>query len=188
MNNKSLIVALLIISILILVSCTSGTKAPASGFIGGKEGINAILNIDSTSGESKVFDKGVDPFKISLNLQNKGEEDVKSGSLLVTLDGINFQAFQIRDPTQKNSIPLPGLRREAGKVTPAAQSVMQFDANYAPDEDADRIIDLSANICYQYRTTSRVSNLCLRKRITGPITDATCMMDETKVVEKALTL
>lgn len=184
-KNKVIIITLILLSLFILVACKSTSKTSASGFIGGKEGLSASLGIESTAGNNKVFDAGVDPFKIDVTLQNRGEHEVAENDIVVTLDGINFNAFQIRDPTQRNTLPLPPLRREAGKVTSPSQIILQYDANYKPDEDADRTVNLAANVCYKYETTSRVKNLCLRKRITGPAGNATCKVDETKPAENS---
>ena len=134
--KKTILIAIILVSIF-LVACTSGgtSKTTASGFIGGKEGLSTTLTIDSTSGGNKIFDNGVDPFKINVNLQNKGEHEVKESEVLITLDGVNFNAFQIRDPSQRSILPLSGLRKEAGKVTAPAQTIVEFDANYKPNEE-----------------------------------------------------
>lgn len=183
--KKQILVFILILSLLVLAACKSGPRTSATGFIGGKEGLSPSLSIESTSGGNKVFDAGVDPFKIDVTLQNKGEDDVAENEALVTLDGINFNAFQIRDQTQRNTLPLPGLRREAGQVTSPSQVILQYDANYKPNEDADRTVGLAANICYKYQTISRIKDLCLRKRITGPSSNASCNIDETKLAENS---
>ncbi len=185
MKNKSFIFAILIISLLFLAACKSAPKATATGFIGGSDGLTATIAIESTSGGNKVYDSNVDPFKIDVTLQNKGEYDVKESEALVTLDGINFNAFQIRDPTQRNTLPLLGLRRDSGRITNPTQTIIQYDANYQPDEDADRNVAIAANFCYKYETISRVSDLCLRKQITGPQGNATCKVDESKLAENS---
>ncbi len=184
--KKSLIIIIFLLSVLVLASCTTNNKkTPSSGFIGGKDGVTATLTIDSTSGANKVYDNGVDPFKINVNLQNKGEHSIEPNDILITLDGINFNAFQIRDQTQGNTLPMPGLRREANQITSPSQIILQYDANYKPREDADRPVDVSANVCYKYKTISRVKDLCLRKRITGPSGNTSCKVDETKLVENS---
>jgi hypothetical protein len=176
---------ILLVSLFLLTACSQTSKTPTSGFIGGKEGIVAVLSVVSTAGNNNIFDNGVDPFKVQVDLQNKGEYDIKNNELLVTLDGINFNAFQIKDASQKNTIPLPGLRREAGKATPPSQAIIQYDANYKPNEDADRSVDLAANVCYKYQTIARVIDLCLRKRVTGPITTPVCNIEGTKTPESS---
>ncbi len=184
--KKQILIFILILSILfILVACKSSPKVSSTSFIGGKEGVSASLAIESTAGGNKIFDGGVDPFKIDVTLQNLGEHEVAENEALITLDGINFNAYQIRDPTQKNTVPLSKKRKEAGRVTTPAQTIVQYDANYKPDEDADRTVNFAANICYKYKTTSRVQDLCLRKRITGPSGNATCNVEETKGVENS---
>src|SRR3989338_2907468 len=100
MKKINFAITILILSLLILSACTGGNKnAPQGSFIGGKEGVSAAISIESTSGGNVIFDNNVDPFRIIINLQNKGEDEVAEGEALVTLDGINFNAFQIVDPT-----------------------------------------------------------------------------------------
>src|SRR3989344_1422755 len=186
MNKKTIIISILIISLLLLSACKTKAKTPSAGFIGGKLGLVGSLVIESTSGGNKVFDSGIDLFKIDLTLENKGEDDIAEGEVLVTLDGINFDAFQLTDPTQSNTLPLLGLKREAGGITNPSQIIIQYDANYEPDEDADRNVVLGANICYAYETISRVADLCLKNRVTGPSgVNALCKIDETKQAENS---
>lgn len=185
--KKQILITTLILSLFVLFSCTGGgsTGTSGSGFIGGSEGLSATLSIDSASGGNEVYDNNVDPFKINVNLKNNGEYDVAENTVVITLDGVNFNAFQIRDPTQRNTLPLPGLERQAEGVTDPTQAIVQYDANYRPDEDADRTITLASNICYQYRTVSRVQDLCLRKTITGPSNNASCQVTGIKTAENS---
>ncbi|MBS3168762.1 hypothetical protein J4216_06555 [Candidatus Woesearchaeota archaeon] len=187
MKIKSLITIFTLSLLLILSSCTGsgGKKVSGTGFIGGQEGITSSIEIQSTTGGNQIFDKNIDPFKIQINLQNKGEDDVETNEILVSLDGINFNAFQINPSTKSSSIPLKGIRKEAGKVTDPTQTIIQFDANYKPDEAADTSKELSANICYKYQTKSRVEDLCLRKKITGPTQSSDCKVDEVKTAQNS---
>lgn len=185
MKKLIIIITILILSLLLLSACGTKKKTQTTGFIGGSEGINAEITIDSSSGGNKVYDGGVDLFKIDINLENKGEFTVEEGKILITLDGISFDAFSISEPTRTNELPLLGLRKEAGGVTEATQTVVQYDANYKPDAEADRNVDLAANFCYQYQTISRVSDLCLKKRVTGPSTNTVCSVDEEKTAENS---
>ncbi|HLC58264.1 MAG TPA: hypothetical protein VJI68_00215 [Candidatus Nanoarchaeia archaeon] len=185
---KKITIAFLVLMCLLLVlSGCKGNKTPknTTGFIGGTEGISSQITIESTSGNNNVFDNGVDPFYIDVTLENKGEDEAAEGEVLVTLDNINFNAFQIQDPTKRNDISLSGLRKEGGKTTDAAQTIVRFNANYKPDEVADRTVSLSVNSCYKYQTISRVKDLCLRKKITSPGTTDTCKVDEAKIAENS---
>ncbi|GEM_PF-1237116 len=186
--KKINIIIILSISLILLVSCTTGgknTKTSASGFIGGTEGISSSISIVSTSGDNKVYDSGNDPFKIQIKLENKGEHEVKENEVLVTLDAINFIAYQIKDVTQPSPLILQGLRKEGTKTTSPTQAVVLFDANYKPVIDADTSATIAANICYKYQTLSVVKDLCVRKKITGPSTSTTCKVEETKQPENS---
>ena len=183
--NKKLLFSFLLLSIILLSACKGGNnKVPATGFIGGKEGVVSKVNIESSSGANTVLDGDHETFNINVNLENKGEYTVEKGEVMVTLDGINYQAFQIQDPTKFNEIPLDKLRKENNKLTTPVQTVVQFDARYKPDEDADRSVDLAANVCYKYETITRVKDLCLRKKVTG-ISSTACKVDETKLSENS---
>ncbi|MBI2148405.1 hypothetical protein HYU23_01895 [Candidatus Woesearchaeota archaeon] len=186
MRKKVLIFILVLL--VILTACKGGAdskKTQAGGFIGTKEGLVSTMNIDSASGGNKVLDAGVESFRILVNVQNKGEHSIPENDVMVTLDGINLQAFQIKNPTQRNTIPLSAIRREAGKVTTPAQIPIVYDANYLSDEDADRTTTIGANVCYKYETISRIKNLCLRKKITGAVSATACKIDEVKLSESS---
>ncbi len=183
--KKFIIVIAILVLALLLVSCSGKKKTTSSGFIGGSEGLSGALTIESASGDNKIFDGNSDPFKIDITLENKGEDDVAEGEVLVTLDRIPFNAFGISNPTKSNDIPLVGIKREGDSTTSASQVVVQYDAIYQSNEDADRNQDLAANFCYKYKTISRVSNLCLKNKVTGPTTGEACKVDETKTAENS---
>jgi len=182
---KKLLLSILLISLLLVAACTTGTKkTPTSGFVGGKDGIVSKITVESSSDNNQVLDDNKETFNINVNLENKGEYSVKEGEAMVTLDGINYNAFQIPNPTKLNEVPLEKLRKEADKVSAASQTIIQYDARYLPNEDADRTLDLAANVCYKYETISRVKDLCLRKQVTG-VPSTTCKVDEAKVSENS---
>ncbi len=186
MKKKLIIFSVILISLLLLSACDSGKKKKTgTGFIGGSEGISAELSVESTSGGNRVFDAGVDPFRILVTLQNNGEHDVTEGNAFVTLSGVSFDAFSIKNPTNSLEIPLLGLRKEGTGITEPIQSVILYDANYKPDAEADRPVDLVADYCYEYQTISRVSDLCLKKRVTGPSPDSICNVDGERVAENS---
>ncbi len=172
--------------VLVLAACTGGgSKTTSGGFVGGKIGVSTTLTIDSTSGGNKVLDSGNENFRILVNLQNQGEHTIGENYVLVTLNGVNFDAFSIANPTQTNILPLPGIRLEAGKKTTPAQIIIPYNANYKTKEDADRTITLTGDVCYAYETVSRVKNLCLRKQITSLGGTGACKVEETKLAENS---
>ena len=137
--DKRVLIFVLLFSLLLISACTGGTKKTTSaGFVGGKDGIVSKIAVESSSGANSVLDNDLESFNIDITLENKGEYTVKEGEAMVTLDGINYNAFQLASPTKTNEVPLEKLRKEADKVTPASQTIIQFIAKYKPDEDADR--------------------------------------------------
>lgn len=183
MNKRVLL--LILLSLVLLSACKGGgSKAPASGFIGGKEGVVSKIAVESSSSANTVLDNDLETFNIDITLENKGEYAIKESEAMVTLDGINYNAFQIANPTKLNEVPLEKLRKEADKVTSAFQNIIQYEARYKPDEDADRTLDIAANVCYKYQTISRVKDLCLKKKVTGP-SSAVCKVDEPKLQENS---
>lgn len=179
MKKTALIFTIIILSVLLLASCKGKDKSQATGFIGGQEGLKASIAIESTSGGNKVYDAGVDLFKIDITLENKGEGFLESSDVLTTLSGISYEAFSIVNPTLSNTLPLPGRRREPGGTTDPSKTIIQYDANYKPDADADRNVDIVTDFCYKYQTIS-LAGVCLKKRVTGPTTGELCKIEEVK--------
>lgn len=172
--------------VLILAACTSGSsKTSAGGFVGGKTGVSTSITVDSASGGNKVLDSGNENFRVLVNLQNQGEHTINENDIVVTLNGLSFDAFSISNPTQRNILSLPGIKIVGGKKTDASQIIIPYNANYKPKEDADRTVTLTGNVCYAYETISRVKNLCLRKQITSLGGAGACKVDETKLAENS---
>lgn len=180
--RKITIIFMILLVLLLLTACNKKQKTQATGFIGGEEGLKATIAIESTSGGNKVYDAGVDPFKIDITLENKGEGFLESGDVLTTLSGISFDAFSIVDQTQKNTLPLPGRRREPSGITEPSQTIVQYDANYKPDADADRNVDVVVDLCYKYQTTT-LTDVCLKNKVTGPTTGELCKIEEVKLTD-----
>ena len=180
MKKPLIIISILLISLLFLAACKTKSKTPSTGFIGGENGVESQLTIRSTAGGNKVYDAGTDRFNIDILLENKGEDSVEAGEVLVTLEGVNLKAFDINNPTQSNTIPLFELRREGGSVTDPAQTIIEYNALYKTDEDSDVNANLIANYCYKYQTKVSVPNFCIKKKVTGPSAGIVCSVDEIK--------
>lgn len=184
--RKTIIIAILLISVLFLAACKGQEKTTTSGFIGGKEGLKGTLVVESSSGGNKVFDRNNDLFRINLNLENKGEDSVEANEVLVSLSGVNLDAFQITTPTKSNSLPLLGRKREGGKVTDPTQTIVQYEANYKPVVEAETKANLVADFCYKYQTISRATDFCLKNKVLGPSgTNPVCKIDEAKKPESS---
>lgn len=184
MHKKSIFTIIFLIIILTLAGCNSQKKdkVPAVGFIGGTEGLSAKLEIVSSQ-LNEILDDGVEPFQISLNLQNKGEHTVNKDEVLTTLAGIDLNAFQIKekDGTSANFDQLDKLRFEGNTKLPPSETVIVYDANYKYDEPTNKVQDLAVNYCYKYTTTA-AADACLKKEVTKPSKEERCKINEQKVV------
>ena len=181
MNNKKiLLICLLLTSLLVLAaSCGSGKKSPKTDyFIGGKEGLVASF----VQGEpaTDVFEK--EDFAISLNLENKGEYDIKPNEIIATLVGVSYADFQIKQQNLRNQAPVNGLQRSPeGSTLPTTPSTeLRYTANYRKDTPVNIPFDLGVNVCYNYQTNAK-TKLCLKKDLRGA-EDPNCKINEQKLV------
>ena len=159
--NRKLIILLLIG--FIFISGIQGCEKKQSvkeGYLGGTDGLG--LNFAEGEPPESVLDANTDPFIITLLLKNKGEYDIPESGVIVTLTGINKDAFQIGDLTKRNEDPISKSGIEQGKVVTGGQDEISYDAKYRDDLPTDFIQTIGANVCYRY-STGALAKLCLRK-------------------------
>lgn len=179
----------LIIVLLIGLIFLSGIKGcekkevSREGYLGGIEG----LDISFAEGEppEKVLDANTDPFTITLLLKNKGESDISEKGIVVTLTGINKDAFQISDLTKRNDDAITKSGLEQGKTVTGGQDEITYDAEYRDDLPTDFIQTIGANVCYRY-TTGALAKVCLRKEASARARDNdVCVIYEDKDVSNS---
>ncbi len=172
--------------LLVLAGCTPSNQPPTTGaFVGGKEGVVTTLSIDSAK-PNEVLDAGLEPFRINVNLQNKGEYSIQENELLTTLFGINERSFGLKDTTLKNPQALGKTRKDPqSKVIQGDQLPMSYESTFKEDLVGDQVFDVGVRTCYKYNTDA-VTALCLRKNVLqrGEATDK-CKIDEPKTVSSS---
>ena len=179
MVKKILLVSFFIL-VVVLSACQKSTNTTSKlGFIGGKEGLVTVMNVESGK-NGEVLDNNLEDFKINLNLENKGEYPVKENEVLATIVGVDYRSFSLTAPSQKNVEPLDKIRQEQGNKVPGGQAVLSFASKFVDDLPVDQSYNLGANICYKYQTGA-TSSLCLRKEATkrGDPKD-NCKLDDPK--------
>lgn len=184
--KKSVFIGIFIIFLLFLTACgTTKPTTPTSGFIGGKDGMVASFLTDDPP--AKVYDDSTNPFRMSLMIENKGEYDIQPNDILVTVDGIDYDSFSIKSPTQRNPSIIEKVRRDtAGKALPGGKSVdISFEANYKEKVPASQPYSIGMNICYKYNTQA-IAKTCLRKDVTArPLPSDRCKIEEAKLASNS---
>lgn len=183
MNKSSFTIFLVIASLLLLTACNN-TKSTTStsGFIGGTDGL--VASFVENEPPAKVFDANTNPFRISLMLENKGEYNVQPSQVLTTIDSIDYSAFQISNPNQKNPSRIAGTTRDtSGKALAGDKTTdISYEASYKNPVPAPQPFTIGMNICYQYQTQS-ITKTCLRKDVTSrPSPRDVCKIEDARLV------
>lgn len=183
--KKIFFIGIFLIAILFLTACEQKAATPATGFIGGKDGL--ILSFLTEDPPSKVYDDSTNPFRISLLLENKGEYDIQPNEVLATIDGIDYDSFSIANPTQKNPGTIERVKKDTtGKLILGGKSVdISFDANYKSKVPASQPFSIGMNVCYTYKTDA-ITKACLRRDVTSrALATDRCKIEEQKPVSSS---
>ncbi|MDD5178358.1 MAG: lipoprotein [Candidatus Nanoarchaeia archaeon] len=171
---------LILFVVLFLAGCSSTNETSTAGrFIGGTTG----LEIEFIEGEPPltVGDKGEDEFDIGVLAKNIGESDIESGKLIVTLQGIEGNAFSLASLSQKSTSKLEKRTKINDKITEPDQTDVRFkNAKYKYDLDSDFPQVLRADVCYEYQTKA-VADLCLKKKPNDQIDEDQCELNNADV-------
>lgn len=185
MKKNILFISIALVSILFLVSCTTTAPKSSTGFIGGTDGLSATFITDQPP--AKVYDDNTNPFTIALTIENKGEHDVQPNELLTTIDGIDYTAFQIANPNQRNSLRIGKVQKDStGAVLPGDKNTdISYDASYKDKVAASSPYSIGMNICYNYQSDA-LSKVCLRNDVTArPGPKDVCMIEGNRIVSSS---
>lgn len=162
--------------VLFLFGCTSTEDSSTSNrFIGGTTG----LTLSFVDGEppSVVGDNAEDEFDVSILAINDGEADIDSGRLIVTLQGVERDAFSMSSLSQSSPTKLEKKTKIRDTVTESDQLEIRFKRmNYKYNLDSDFPVDLRADVCYEYNTKA-VADICLKKKPNDDTTEDLCTVN-----------
>lgn len=165
MKTHKLFLPVLIISLLILTACGSGTqqKQGKGVFLGGTQGITAKFQPFGILENNvyAIFD--TETFPIEVTVVNKGEYDLKAGDVTISLLGPS--------PTEFNGIPSWQLKNKGtiekiNELSPnGGEESVSFatDAKYLAPVTGAIERNWFANIDYNYQTYIIVPEVCLKE-------------------------
>lgn len=156
---------LLVLLLIVIIGCdklgTKDTGVSTKRYVGGDDGLD--IEFEKNAPPERVGDDNSDEFDISLILKNKGEYNLKKGEIIVTLQGIEKNAFSLSSLSEKNDFTLDGAEKFRDRVKEGEENTLEFrKLKYKHDLDADFPINIRADVCYEYETRA-TANLCLKK-------------------------
>jgi len=167
MMKKSIILAILCASLLILTAC-NGEKAPTAGkgaFLGGEKGIVASFEPFGVEEEGvySIFDE--ETFPMEVTVQNKGEYQIKSGEVTIKLLGPSQEEFTGMTSWElKNAQALEGISE---LVPDGGEETFTFATDAKYKSSVSGVVDREwfANVEYRYNTFLIVPEVCLKENL-----------------------
>ncbi|MEK6940488.1 MAG: hypothetical protein AABW49_01140 [Nanoarchaeota archaeon] len=173
---------ILLVGILMLATACQTTTDDSNTnkrYYGGSDG----LDVTFVEGEppDQVLDGSQDIFDITLLVDNIGEEDISPGEVIVTLNGIERDVFQLNSLTEKNENEIRGVHRIGDRKENGDQDEVRFkSARYNDVLPFDFEISMRADICYEYGTEA-VADVCLKKDASARRTEDKCEISNDNV-------
>ena len=162
-----------------MLGCTTNEDVASGPFVGGTNGLE--IGFVSEEPPERVFDDNEEPFDVSVELENVGEFDIPSNGIIVTLSGIDPNAFGISPTTEKLKNSLNGKSEFNNEIFSGDIDEVNFrDAKYKHDLAADFETFIRADICYDYQTTA-VTEVCVKKDVTDRDDDGICDVNKDNV-------
>ncbi|MFC1648617.1 hypothetical protein ACFL1B_04120 [Nanoarchaeota archaeon] len=174
--------------ILFITSCSPEVVEPeVSGFIGGKQGLQA--HVLEGAPPTVVTDMDSFPFSIVMMLDNVGESSVGPGTqsplALVRLTGIlpelwnlpgNLQVRRVQHRLESTKKNFDGTR------LPGEQAMVEFkDLSYMSRVTGSELFTLQAEVCYDYATHANLL-LCLKDDLRDSMQDSSLCSIRSKIV------
>lgn len=180
MNRITKLLLIFIIA-LFVVSCTKPQATSSNRFIGGDKGLEISFIKDEPP--EIVSDNNQDEFDIGIALKNVGEEDIESGNIIITLNGIEKDAFSLSSLSAKNLDVMAGKHKltQGNRVIPGEEGEITFQKlRYKEQLPAELDIELRADVCYEYGTKSLV-DMCLKKEPNKRRTNDICEITQESI-------
>ncbi len=176
--NKALII-ILALALIFIAACTPVSTPNTGRYNGGDEGLTVTF-LEGEPPES-VLDNNQEDFDLSVLVENVGEADIKPGAVIVTLNGIERDAFKLRSLTEKNTIEILGVKKLSDRIQDGESAEIRFqDANYQESLPFDFDVEVRADVCYDYVSTA-VADVCLKSDASQRRTDDNCEIDNKAV-------
>ena len=157
---------LIISLVFISASCQwpGGKATIGTSFVGGNEGLNIKFAADEPP-STGVLDMGSEPFFITIELENKGEDTVLAGDAVALLSGIS--AFEFGFPgnilEKENQEDILSVRKDGNEILLGGKGEIRYGpVSYLEDAIADIRFNLQADVCYDYKTKA-ITSLCLKR-------------------------
>src|SRR3989344_837884 len=178
--KKSIKLMFILLLILFIVACSKQPSASSSSrFVGGSDGLDISFIKDEPP--DTVLDDNQDEFDIALSMENAGEEDINAGDVIVTLNGIEKDAFSLSSLSAKNEDFLAGKKKLTDRVIPGEQGEVLFTKlKYKDKLPADFDVEVRADVCYEYGTRS-MADMCLKKEASKRRTNDQCEVSDDSV-------
>ncbi len=186
--NKNIILVVLASFLLLIGGQECAEEVEIGGaFVGGSQGI--MLSFTEGTPPGEVFDRGRSPFSVNVMVENKGEWDVDSSDVTVTISGINPAVFSNPDLSKSPTVDLLGVEKDVqGNIVPGTITYIDFPGFNYQDEIAGSVdLTIKADVCYDYGTNVN-SKLCVLKDLLGRVPgsqSSLCTVTEDKSVENS---
>lgn len=189
MNISRLKAIIIILIIVLVIGCDDSdtdTEVSRSPYMGGSKGIIAeFYDMGIYNEQSKINEIYEDEsFPIEILLKNKGEYDVGSGDVEVTLKGIYLPSFSgiVDDGQLENDDEIEGVDEDNED---GGEETLDFtpgtdDAEYEVDFSGASVdLDLFAEVVFDYKTFVTVKKVCFKEDLQD---DSICEVSESKKV------
>ncbi len=167
---------------------TEEQTSPGNAFLGGQAGLKAEF-VDGMPPDS-ILDNDKQNFGIGIKLENMGEADVLENDGYIEIVGINAKDFgKTGQSDLKKNVDdeIKGAKRSLdGDRIKGGLAIVEFpDLKYKQDLPGESSLQITADICYNYKTRA-ASKICVKKELLrGLDTDKICKVSEEKDVENS---
>lgn len=179
MNRSIKLAFIFIIALLFVVACTKTPATSKGKFVGGDKGLDISFIKDEPP--EIIADNNQDQFDIGILLENVGEESIKAGEVIVTLNGIEKDAFSLSSLSAKNQDPIEGKKKLQDRILTGDQGEILFqNLKYKEQLPADMDIELRADVCYEYGTRT-IADMCVKKEPNKRGTEDICEINDDSI-------
>ena len=183
--KKIILITLLAIMLLTVSACGNNGDKKAIGdtFIGGNEGLKLSFAPDAPP--ATTADNKQQSFDIGIQIENRGEYQVDSKDILVTVEGFSPEAFGVSKADLTN-IPLGDevierrIRTPDGNVIePPYVEAIVSNLEYQQKAPGNLNFPIRAQACYLYETNA-ISKLCIKENLLKQEDDDLCKINSAR--------